>query len=133
MRYILLTILFITTATSYSQNHEKKILADTTEIIFGNRPEKQPVHSSGSDHELVEALYSKLPSFKIEELPLGTTVLSFTIDTSGMVMDPKISRSVHQEIDRRLLIEIRNHTFIPGELYGKKVETTMHIPIRICF
>ena len=33
--------------------------------------------------------------------------------------------------DKQLLKEIINHTFIPGELYDKKVETTMHSPIRI--
>lgn len=133
MQHILFIILFGITSLGYSQNPKEEFLIDSSQAIFGNRPEKQPIHSSGSDTELTHALYGKLENFCAAEcLYKSTALLSFNIDTLGIVVDPKILRSIAPKIDNILLDEICNHTFMPGELYGKKVETSMHLPIRIC-
>lgn len=114
-----------------SQSPTDSILNDSKELVFVNRSESQPVHISGNNEKLISTLYDNLTFPKGKRIE-GMTILTFRIDTMGNVVDPKISRSVDLHIDRQLLKEIRNHTFIPGKLYGKKVETTMTIPIHIC-
>lgn len=131
MKHILVLIFLSFALLGLSQNPKDRVEQDTTELIFSNRPETQPIHISGNDKNLISALYENL-CYSCEKCLGGTTILSFKIDTSGFVVDPKILRSIDSQIDQQLLKEICNHTFIPGTLYGKKVKTTMHIPIRIC-
>ena len=131
MKHFCVLILLLLSIEGISQSTRDSLLTDSNELVFPNRPESDPTHISGDNENLISAIYEKLKLPKGKCLS-GITILTFNIDTSGNVVCPKISRSVDTYIDKQLLKEINNHTFIPGTLYGKKVETTVHLPIRIC-
>ena len=104
-----------------------------------------------SKNDGVHLFADKMPEFKggmdslrkyIEEnltYPKGHTVrgtmyVSFVIDTTGKVLDPKILRGIHNadELDKEVLRVIREMPdWIPGENNGKKVKVRFNLPIRI--
>ncbi len=130
MKYLSILALLCFPLLGNSQLEKEIILSDSTEMMFVSRSEKVPIHISGDNDNLISALYNSL-SYPKSKCISGTTFLTFKIDTSGNVLEPKIFRSLDILIDQQLLKEIYNHTFVPGEFYDKKVQTSMTIPIRI--
>ncbi len=61
----------------------------------------------------------------------GTVYVSFTVDTSGKVIDAKIAKSLSPESDSEALRVVKLLEFTPGRQNGKKVPIQFTLPISV--
>jgi len=92
--------------------------------------EIQPKWIMGTNQQLIKDISSKI-KYPTEQCIEGTTVLQFTVDTLGQVINPKIKRSISAKIDKQLLSLICNYEFEPGILVNRKAKFNMYLPINI--
>lgn len=59
----------------------------------------------------------------------GTVFITFTVDTRGRVINPKIEKSSDPAFERPALEAVRQWKFEPGTRKGQKVQFKMRIPI----
>jgi TonB family protein len=64
------------------------------------------------------------------ELPNGLVVVTFGIDTTGAVCDPKVARSLTAGADQEALRVVRLLEFVPAMQAGKNVAVSYTLPIR---
>ena len=106
---------------TFDINNNSEILVNETEAKYKN----------GGNEELLQDLYSKI-KYPTQECISGLTILQITIDTLGYVINPTIKKSISKFIDDQLIDEICNYKFIPAELNGRKIESILLLPFRIC-
>lgn len=97
------------------------------EYFLGMIVEKQPTYKYGGEQGLFQFLADNLayPKDRVE----GKVYVSFTINTEGKVIDPKIVRGLSPNADAEVLRVIQMLEFIPGETAGKPSPTNYMIPI----
>lgn len=99
-------------------------------IEFVTPIEIQPKWVMGTNEQLIKEISSKI-KYPIEQCIEGITVLQFTVDTLGQVINPKIKRSISTKIDEQLLNLIYDYEFEAGILVNRKAKFNMYLPIKI--
>lgn len=102
----------------------------TDSMKFVTPIEIQPKWVMGTNEQLILDLSSKI-KYPTEQCIEGITVLQFTVDTLGQVINPKIKRSISAKIDEQLLNLIYDYEFEPGILVNSMAKFNMYLPIKI--
>ena len=153
MKYILLLLIFIMSLNfSIAQiSTVPKSPVDST-IKYFNQPvfdlvEKMPVWK-GCEKLSAEAERAQCTANKIQEFLArnmryptyakdhhisGTTYVTFFIDTTGNVVEPKVMRGIHDSVDKEALRVVNlMPAWIPGQIKeGEKVVVQYTIPIKL--
>ena len=89
--------------------------------------ETMPTFKHGGEKGLAKFLKNNLkyPKDSIE----GKVYVSFTIDTTGKVIDPTIIRSLSTEADKEVLRVVKMLEFTPGTQGGKKKRIQYTLPV----
>jgi protein TonB len=92
-------------------------------------PEIPAQYKIGSQ-QLLNDIYKNLKSPSTQADITGRVYVSFTVDTTGKITNPKIKRGINELFDKEALriISLLGE-WTPGKLYGKKINTKMIIPI----
>ena len=86
----------------------------------------------GGNAEMLRFISQHLiyPEEQLKDGIQGRVVVQFYVDTLGRVCDPRIVRGKDSALDREALRVVRLFPkFTPGTLNGKKVNTSMTLPI----
>ncbi len=59
----------------------------------------------------------------------GTVRVTFTVDETGAVQRPRVTKSVHEALDTAAIEAVKNVSFIPAEENGTPISTQMTLPI----
>lgn len=138
--FVLTTIILILGYQSVlSQNNDKK---DSSINSIFVEPEKQP-YFPGGDFELLRFIQKNIDAEIVGDTSLtdGKVVVSFTIDTLGIVENFKIIKSYNQTIDAEFLRVLKlMPKWMPGKLCLNnmkgpwiKVTKEYFIPLKIPF
>ena len=60
----------------------------------------------------------------------GTVHVTFTVDETGEVQNPQITKSVHEALDAEALSALKSVSFVPVEKYGRPIAMEVTLPIR---
>lgn len=74
--------------------------------------------------------HQRYPDFAFENGIQGTVLIQFTVEKTGMIMDPHVERGVHATLDADALRLVRSMPpWSPGYLNGKAVRCRFNLPI----
>lgn len=97
-----------------------------------SKPDKQ-AQFKGGQKALMEYMQENIKYPKGVEAS-GKVMVQFMVDTKGQVKKVKVTKSVHPKLDEEALRVIKSMpNWIPGEKDGKKVNTTLALPIQFVY
>jgi protein TonB len=104
--------------------------ADSVNYVF-KKLDQLPEFPGGNDgmlHYLTGHVH--YPSKARKKNIQGKVVITFVVNKNGSVVDPKVTRSVNEEIDEEAMRVIKGMPkWKPGLMDGKPVKTLYHLPI----
>ncbi len=108
------------------------LLGQDCSYIFIN-PEIPAQYKSGNK-QLLKDIQTNLKYPNNQTDVTGKVYVSFTIDTTGKIINPKTKRGIHDSFNNEALKMLNLlGEWTPGEQHGKKVNTEMILPISFHF
>jgi TonB family protein len=116
-------------AQSVSTANRNQDNVQSQSIVFGMIQETHPVYKHGGDQGMSDFIRKNLRQPSNENI-YGLVAISFIIDTTGSVTEPKILKGLSEKADEEALRVVKLLEFYPSILDGKKVPVRYTLPIR---
>lgn len=132
MKRIVAIVLFIMTSIPIFSQEDSTAVKNEERIIFGGCGESMPEFVGGWEawfkYLINNVTYTPAA---IKDSASGTVYVSFVVDESGNIVEPRILRGVHHDLDSISLRIIKNMPpWIPAKLRGKPVKCEIIKPIK---
>ena len=130
---ILILFLFLVTSFVCGQNDNIQPTDTIDGMAVFSIAEKMPDFIGGQESLMKYIVeHIKYPTLYNNESLQTKIVITFVIDTVGIVRNPFIQRSIHKDFDTEFLKVIENMPkWSPGINNGKKVPVRYYLPINI--
>jgi len=127
---LILTLTIFNSINAFSQSDDIIIKSDAIVDAKGQVVEALPEYPGGTE-ALMQKIQgaTKYPKSARKEGIEGQVVISFLIDTLGMVSDVEVLRSVREDLDKEAVRVVKLlNGWKPGVQDGKKVSVYFNVP-----
>ena len=111
---------------SPAENEEEEDNTEEGEVFMV--VEKQP-ELIGGVKALQESVEERYPESAKDSGIEGRVIVQFVVDKQGNVQDPRVTRSVHKQLDEAAIEAVREQKFKPGRQRGEPVNVQMSLPV----
>jgi TonB family protein len=131
---ILLTLGFTTfskelQAQTVSTPNRNQDNVQSQAIVFGMLQETHPVYKHGGEQGMLDFIRKNL-LYPDSESVNGLLVISFVIDTTGTVTEPKVVKGLSEAADKEALRVVKLLEFYPSTQDGRKVPIRYTLPVK---
>ncbi len=132
MKRIVTMVLFIVTSIPIFSQIDSTAFKNEERIIFGGCGESMPEFVGGWEalvrYIITNAIYTPTA---LKDSASGAVYVNFVVDENGNIVDPRILKGVHHDLDSISLRIIKDMPpWIPAKLRGKPVRCESNLPVK---